>query len=206
MNFIHFKGIFEKAGIFSVNNIKTVFPDFYNQYLTNWQKKGYIIKLRNGWYCFTEFLNRPYALWQTANLLYSPSYISMESALFFYELLPEGVFSTTSVSTNKTNEFDTNTGRFYYYTIKRNLFFGYTYYKPSDSSSAAIMIAEPEKAILDFFYLKRGYNSYAQIKELRFNGIVLIKDIDKKKLYKYLKKYNNKALVQRINLLYKIYA
>ena len=129
----------------------------------------------------------------------------MESALFFYELLPEGVFNTTSVSTNKTNEFDIGAGRYYYCTVKRDLFFGYMYYKLSDNADTAIMIAEPEKAILDFLYLKTWYNSYKELSELRFIGIVLTKDIDKEKLYKYLEKYNNKALEKRIDLLYKIH-
>ncbi|MBI2966904.1 MAG: hypothetical protein HYY40_03705 [Bacteroidetes bacterium] len=202
MNFIDFKKIFEKAGIFSMNNIKNIFPDFYSQYLTNWQKKGYVIKLRNGWYCFDEFFQRPFALWQTANLIYSPSYISLESALSFYELLPERVMSTTSVSTNKTNEFDTNKGRFSYCSISKDLFFGYTLHRFSDSPDTAIMIAEPEKAILDFLYLKRSYNSHDEIRELRFNEIILKKDIAKVKLNKYLKKYNNKRLEKRINLLF----
>lgn len=204
MIFIKFKDTFEKAGIFSVNNIKSVFSGFYPQYLTHWQAKGYIIKLRNGWYCFPEFLKRKYALWQTANLIYYPSYISLESALFYYELLPEAVFGATSISTNKTYKFDTPAGRFTYGHVKRNLFFGYHYHTSSDNGISTL-IAEPEKALLDFFYLNPWYDSEIKLYELRFNKIVLRKDVVKEKLYTYLKKYNNPTLEKKINLLYKIY-
>ncbi|MBI4648314.1 MAG: hypothetical protein HY738_17450 [Bacteroidia bacterium] len=206
MNFIKFKETFDKAGIFSINNVKSIFPEFHNQYFCSWQDKKYIIKLRNGWYCFPEFLKLPYSAWQTANLIYSPSYISLESALSFYELIPEGIFCVTSVSTNKTTEFETKAGRFHYNALKKDLFFGYTYYKYSDNTNTMIMIAEPEKAILDFLYLKTWYNSPDKIKELRFNEIELIRNIEKNKVYTYLEKFDNKELEKRIDLLFKNYS
>jgi hypothetical protein len=88
-------------------------------------------------------------LFEISNLIYSPSYVSLESALSYYGLIPEAVFSINSVSTRKTAVFKTPLAVFNYRKIKKSLFFGYILQKYNNKS---YKIASPEKAILDYFY------------------------------------------------------
>ena len=88
-------------GIFSIAQIETVYPGLDKRRLFEWQSRGYIIKIRKQWYCLPEFLKEPSSYWLIANLVHSPSYISLETALAYYGILPEGVFMTTSVTTNR---------------------------------------------------------------------------------------------------------
>ena len=60
------------------------------------------------------------------------------------------------------------------------------------------MIAEPEKAILDFFYNNPGIDNQNSFYELRINKDSFSEKVDVKKLNGYLKLYKNQALEQRI--------
>ena len=80
--------------------------------LVRWQEKGYILKLRNRWYAFNDAESSENMEWLAANLIYSPSYISLHTALSWYNLIPEMIATTTSVTTRKTNKFSTPLGIF----------------------------------------------------------------------------------------------
>ncbi len=111
--------------VFSLKDIKKLFPNFDNRKLVEWQNKNYIIKLRREYYCFEERKRDESFHYIVANKIYTSSYISMESALSFYSFIPEGVFVTTNVSTRNTTKHNTPLGDFNYYHIKTKLFFGY---------------------------------------------------------------------------------
>lgn len=91
----------KELGIFSIADIEILHPNIDKRRLFEWKKKGYIMKLRNGWYCLPEFFEESYSTWIIANSVHTPSYISLESALGYYGLIPEGVFMTTSVTTKR---------------------------------------------------------------------------------------------------------
>ena len=62
-------------------------------------KKSEIIRIRRGLYCLAKkYERRPLNLFSIAQLIYGPSYVSLESALSYHGWVPEGVFMTTSVS------------------------------------------------------------------------------------------------------------
>ena len=118
--------------------------------LTQWQKKGKIHKLKRGIYTLNQDERRaPLPPILISNILYTPSYVSLESALAYFTLIPEGVHQVMAVSTRKTQQFRNTYGVFYYHHIKSALFFGYTSIRMQD---APILIAHPEKAILDRMY------------------------------------------------------
>jgi predicted transcriptional regulator of viral defense system len=96
--------------------------------LVRWQEKEYIMKLRNRWYAFNDAESSENMEWLAANLIYSPSYISLHTALSWYNLIPEMIATTTSVTTRKTNHFSTPLGYFDYH-IKPELFGFGTYLK-----------------------------------------------------------------------------
>ena len=202
MNFLEFKNTFEPFGVFSKNQIYALYDDFDRRRLYEWQQKGYIYKIRNNWYCFKELINIPnYGLF-VANQIYKPSYISLEYALSYYELIPESVFTYTSVSTKKRYDINSASGNFSYKKIKSSLYFAYTFISFEKWN---IRIAVPEKAILDFFYLNHQYNTEKEIIDLRLEEI-FIHQLDIKLLMLMLEKFNNKALEKRIKLMLKIFA
>ncbi len=120
--------------------------------LTGWRKKGLVSRLRRGVYLLNKNDRRvnPSKLY-LANVLYAPSYVSLEYALFFYHLIPESVADVTSVSAKKTASFSNEFGLFRYQHVKHDLFFGFK--KLTDENNYPVLIAEPEKAVVDFFYL-----------------------------------------------------
>jgi len=119
--------------------------------LSFWLKKGYLEKIRKGVYKLSDFEVKDVFL--LTNFIYSPSYISLESALNYYSIIPDIPFGITSVTVNKTKTFKTkNYGVFYYYNVKPELFFGFRTILVGKKYS--YNIASPEKALFDYLYLK----------------------------------------------------
>lgn len=195
--------------VFSVQDVKKQFPSMNLMNLVRWQEKGFILKLRNRWYTFNDAESSENLEWLVANLIYAPSYISLHTALSWYNLIPEMIAITTSVTTRKTNRFSTPQGSFDYHSIKTELFgFGYVFVNMDSSekeNGRQIMIASPQKAILDFFYINSFYTSEKDMEDLRFNENELVRIIDTK-FFQYLEKYQNNALERRIRKLIKLYS
>lgn len=88
----------------------------YHHRLVEWQKKVLIERIANGFYKFSNVNFDEFTLFKLANKLYEPSYISLESALRFYNSIPETVYSISSVTSRKTTSFKTS---FVYLFTKR---------------------------------------------------------------------------------------
>jgi predicted transcriptional regulator of viral defense system len=206
LSFLQFKEALYPQGIFSVNHIRLLYPDFNSDNLLHWQKKGYILRLRNKWYCFREFTTITDFHYLIANAIYAPSYISHLEALLYYGLVPEHIVDSISVTTKKTATFSLLNRTYKYYSISPKYFFGYSLKEMSvNGITRNFLIADREKAILDFLYLYDFYNKEQEIEEIRFNEIVLESEVDWKKMDNYLERFNNKALERRIRLLPKVY-
>ncbi len=200
MRYIEFEKAFKNYPVFSIKDIEKRYPDYDNRRLVEWQHKGYLLKIKRGYYCFSERKKSELFLYFAANKIYSPSYISMESALAYYNLIPEGVFMTTSVTTKNTASYDTVIGNFEYRHFKPILFFGYNLLQERDFT---VKIAEPEKVILDYFYMNT-LNSINAIEEIRFNEILVKELINLDKLEKYRRVFNSKILDKRIQKFLKV--
>lgn len=198
MSFLELKNKFKDQIVFTSNDAKKIDEDFDLRRLTEWQKKGYIKKIIKGFYIFSDIELTEKILFSIANKIYSPSYISLESALRYYNLIPEGVFEITSVSTKKTSNFDTKIGKFNYRKIKSPIFFGYNI---QGEGKKKFKIADIEKVIVDFFYLNTEISDKESINSLRFNKEVFDKQVNLAKLKNYLKKVNNKNLTKRVETL-----
>jgi predicted transcriptional regulator of viral defense system len=203
MLFLDFKEKMYELVCFSVHQIYNWQPDFNSNNLTRWTEKGYIIKLRNGFYSFPEFINMPGAGLYIANRIYKPSYISLHYALNFYGIIPESVVIITSVSSLKTNTFKNPFGTYSYQSIKPALLFGYDE-KPFQNIT--VKFASSEKAILDLLYLYPFYSSEKDLKQLRLDSSILENNINRETLHNYLDQFKSIALENRINLLMKVYA
>jgi predicted transcriptional regulator of viral defense system len=198
MKYIDFQKIFKNYPIINARDIKNIEPEFDNRRLYEWQKNNYIKKIINNFYVFIDKDFSDSENNFIANRLIEPSYLSMEYALSYYSLIPETVFWHTSVTSKKTKKFTTSIGNFSYQKIKNNLFFGY---KVIEFDKIAFKIAEPEKAILDFLYLRKDIATKDDFYELRINEERYKKIINQKKLNNYLKVFNSKKLSKRMKSL-----
>ena len=197
ISFLAFLEQMEVFGVFSTQDIYKAFPHFDSRRLVEWQAKNYLQKLSNKWYCFAKMERSEFSQFRIANLLCKPCYISLESAFDYYGLIPESTFSTTSVTTKKTSHFENDRGNFTYRSIKNSVFFGY---KTIYSSSQPILMAEIEKAILDYLYLHPEIQTVADMEALRFNADVL-GGIDWQKFAIYLSLFKSRALEKRVQVL-----
>jgi len=201
MKYIDFNNAFKNRLLIDVREVRQIFPDFESRRFYEWQKKGYIKKLSKLFYVFSDRNINEAENNFIANKLLEPSYISLESALRYYNLIPEVVFLTTSVTTRKTKLLKTPIGDFQYRKVKEKLFFGY---KIINTGQIAYKIADPEKALLDFLYFRSDIKSEGDIFELRINGESYREAIDQNKLKQYLGIFNSKALNKKIDQLTEI--
>ena len=179
--------------IFTLDDLRVIFSSqpISSRQLNRWQESGYILKLKNGVYLLEDYQNsvHPFLM---ANLLYQPSYVSLESALYEYGFIPDVTQAITSISTKKTWLTDVLNNRFDYKKIKRDCFIGYG---ASKYLNYDVMMAEPEKALVDFFYFnKNRLKNKSQIDGLRFNYENLKQKVDKEKLRHYTALFNSETL------------
>lgn len=189
-----------KNPYFSWQDIKLAGLNVLKYQISLWKKKGNIERLKRGFYVFSDEREKisPQII---SFLLYEPSYISLESALSHYGLIPEMVFAVTAVTARTTRKFSNAYGNFIYRHIRPDLFFGYTIL---ENEKGKYLLAEPEKAILDYFYLNLSkLNNQDDIDELRINYAELQRVMNKKKLASYLVEYKVKKLEKIINILLK---
>src|SRR3989338_1276741 len=104
------------------------------------------LKLRNGLYALRSDL--PSEL-EIANRLYQPSYISFEYALAYFGILPEIVYTVTSATTRITREFVVQDKSYEYLRIKKTAYKGYQLVR---TGNADVLMAFPEKALVDYLY------------------------------------------------------
>jgi predicted transcriptional regulator of viral defense system len=191
MNFFEFKQKTAELPYFETKELRLILgADFTHATLVNlknWINKGHLIMLRRGLYVISETAKKadPMAF---ATKIYQPSYVSMEMALGFYGIIPEAVFTITSVTTRKTKEFKTPQGNFSYQKIKKEAFGGYETKKQGKFS---FNLALPEKAVVDFLYLNRNIldGSREQFQGYRFNEEFAF---DAKKLLDFAGVFQNK--------------
>ena len=138
-----------------------------------------------------------------SNKIYSPSYISLHSALAFYGIIPEAIVQTTAVSSLKKANFENNFGSFSYQQILPGLMFGNE--QKTFLNKYSLLFATPEKAILDLLYLYPQYNSEQEIIELRLDEEFMHEDLNVKRLNEFTERFQSKTLRNRVNLLLKIH-
>lgn len=150
--------------------------------LYRYSRRGLILHLKRGCYALSSDLPNDFSL---ANKLYEPSYISLEFALSFHGIIPETVYEITSITPKSTRRFSMMGKNFSYHRIKKEAFGGYIPLKQND---AVFLIAEPEKAFVDFVYLKmlQGQRSIDRFRKNKLN---------KKKVFAYARLFKNKRLI-----------
>ena len=109
-------------------------------------KRGVFLKLRNGLYCLAD---QPPSELAIANRLYEPSYLSFEFALSYHHLIPEAAYVITSATSRPTRVLMALGKTFEYHRLKKSAFTGY---EPVKVGTETILMATPEKALMDTLY------------------------------------------------------
>lgn len=137
--------------------------------LSRWAAGGRLVKLRRGAYLLPEHLRRaPAPVERLANLLVTPSYVSLERALSIHGLIPEEVPLVQSVTAARPVLLSTPVAEFSFRHVKRSWFFGY---EELEVGGGRALVARPEKALLDLVYLSRGEFPAARLAALRLQGL-----------------------------------
>ncbi len=143
-------------------------PTHVRRQLDRWVKSGRVLQLRRGVY----LLRRPYVSsaahpFAVANALKKASYVSLQSALAHYGMIPEYVPVTTSVTTGRPEEFNTPIGRFQFRHILPKRFFGFE--EMGIAPDQQVLIASSSKALVDLLYLTPHSDNPGYLRELRLH-------------------------------------
>jgi len=138
--------------------------------LERYTKRGVFVRLKGGLYALKTNYPSAYLI---ANKLYKPSYISFETALSYYSIIPEVVYSYTSATTRTTREFDVDNQIFLFHKLKKSAFAGY---KLTEINGEKVLFAEPEKALADYLYYvflkKKTLNDRMQTKNINYEKLI----------------------------------
>ena len=164
-------------------------------YISRFLRYKEIIRLKNGLYVTTDFFEKnkndvSYSFY-LANIIRTPSYVSSWTALQYYNLTTEAIYSVTSVTPKVTRDYQTKVGNFSYQSIKKELFSDFSLIK----GKFDFFIALPSKALFDLLYFrtnqfrsKSAKNIKVLIEELRIE----IDEMDKNEQEKFY------AMIQKI--------
>lgn len=171
--------------IFTANELSQIFDSSKrasHAFLAYNTKRGGLLRLRKGYYAFKNYLPHDFLI---ANKIYQPSYVSLETALSFYALIPETIYSVTSITTRKTAHFSVNNKRYIYHHIKPSAFTGYL---TTRVNGEMVYLALPEKAVADFCY-------FVFLKKKKWNERLKKENLNQTKLVHYLEMLAGKKLV-----------
>ena len=184
-----------KMYLFTLADIKNLFPGQRVKTIKNnfirWLSKGYFVRLKRDLYEFVEQggeLKIPDLY--VANRLYEPSYVSLETALSIYSIIPDIAAAVTSVTSRPTRTFKNKYGSFFYRTCQKKTFTGY---RVMLYEGFKVSIADKAKALVDFLYYRSRLGQSLDFNEERLNKEIL-KKVDWGKVFRYAKLFNNKTV------------
>lgn len=184
-----------KMYIFTLEDIENLFPDENTKTVKNnlvrWLSKGYFIRLKRDLY---ELVDKGIEVKipdvYVANRLYEPSYVSLETALSIYSIIPDIASGVTLISIRPTRTFKNNYGAFFYRTCQKKAFTGY---RLMAYEGFKVNIADKEKALVDFLYFRMRATNSIDFSEERLNKKIL-KRLNWKKAFGYAKLFNKKTM------------
>lgn len=141
--------------------------------VTHLLKQGVIQRVKKGIYVKgPDYGDVPYSPELLSNLIYGPSYVSLEWALQYYGFIPEQVHMITAVTLGSSKRFQTPVGYFTYHHVPTS---GYNqgYERISIDDKRSFLMATPEKALVDL--IKRSHG--VQIRKLADLEAFLLEDL-----------------------------
>lgn len=131
--------------------LRSLFSDYRSprNKIANLEQVRKIIRLKRGMYVVSPELSKQLlSIELIANHIYGPSYVSMESALRYYGLIPEQVYTIRSMTTNRSKDFDNSIGNFEYITVN-DAYYSIGIKQQTVENKYTFLIATPEKALCD---------------------------------------------------------
>jgi predicted transcriptional regulator of viral defense system len=135
-------------------------------------RDGVIVRVKKGIYVFGQrYARRPFSKEVLANMIYGPSYVSLEYALHYHGLIPERVEAVTSISVGRNRRFPTPVGLFLYRTAPLKAY--QVGIDQAEVDGRPFLIATPEKALCDKIYNDRGtgIRSQTEMREYLFASL-----------------------------------
>ena len=169
--------------------------------LVRWVKEGKLQRLKNGLFTFASKERRnKLSTYFLSEVLYPPAYISLHSALSHYSIIPEAVFTTTSVSTRKTKKMTNKFGTFEYRHLAPDRFFGFK--RVQLEGEYSYVMATPEKALLDFIYFEIPFGQVLE-QDLYTEGyrFAHFAQLNVKVLQEYAQRYHSPKVSRALSLL-----
>lgn len=162
--------------------------------LSRFMTAGKVVGLRRGMYTLSDTYRRvPLSPAWLANQLYHPSYLSGLWALGAHDLIPERVVWLTSVTTRPPHRFENPFGIFDYRSLKRDAFFGYAALRYGERD---VLVAEPEKALLDQWHLGPGEWTADRLAEMRYQNA---DRVSAEKLRDYSHRFSSPRLLRAVS-------
>ena len=156
-----------RTGLLLVGDVT---PAYLRLQLSRWVSEGKLIKLRRGVYALADpYRTCPVHPFSVANAIEPASYVSCQSALAWYGLIPEHAVSITSVTSARTRTRITSLGSYIYRHVLPELMLGFSNVELSENESA--LVALPEKALLDLLYLEPHSDSPEYLQQLRLQSV-----------------------------------
>jgi len=166
-------------------------------YISRFLKYKEIFQLKNGLYVSADFFDKnrkdiSYSFY-LANILRTPSYVSLWAALQYYGLATEAIHSVTSVTLKVTRDYQIKAGNFSYQSINKEYFSDFFLKK----GKFDFFIASPAKALFDLLYFRTSRFRGVSLEKIK----ILIEDLridfdemdkaEQEKFYILIKKYTN---------------
>ena len=172
-----------------------------NDKIAKWLKQGQLISLKRGLYVW-DSQNLP-ELFSIANVLSAPSYVSAESALSYWGLIPEQTFTVVSMALNATKNFQNELGNFEYKKLPFPYYsFGIVREKFRENQFA--LMASPEKALSDKIIITSGilFRSASSAKSYLIENLRIdreqLQKLDTKKIKSWLPDSPKKESIQNV--------
>ncbi len=163
--------------------------------ITRLLTSGEIIRIKKGLYVNKTAQNE-YLREILSGMLYGPSYISLEYALAYYQMIPEQIKTITCITTQKPKLYNTPLGSFRYQHIRQELFhLGLSYIAIGQSG---YWLASPEKAIYDLVYYQDRNFTVSEIEEFLIDNMRIdlaeLKKLNNRKTTRWLAIYHKSAI------------
>lgn len=168
--------------------------------LTRWVNGGRLYQLRRGLYAlappYQKAKPHPFLV---ANALQPASYVSLASALAYYEMIPDTAQSTFSVTGGRPRRWNTPLGLYTFRHIQTDLLTGYHMTGLGNNQQA--LVATPEKALLDLLYFQPGSSDPGYLQELRLQNL---EQVDPAELTRLAAAFNTPRLYRSLDRIHSL--
>jgi predicted transcriptional regulator of viral defense system len=199
-SFRTFSSAFAGMPVIPLSEIRLRFPEMHRSRLSQWQERGLLQKVRQGFYRLADRPLTEAERLAIANAIHAPSYVSLRTALGAHGFIPEGVFHVESVTTLNTKHYAYAGTEYSYRHVRPSFYFGYQFVQ---LGAVRVMMAGPEKALLDLLYLEPDADGPEAFEAWRLNADDILEKVDLVRMDDFAASAGSRALSTRYRRLKK---